>query len=74
MFSHKMLVIRAGTHKMSSEMQTGKTLIRLLLQKQSDMGLPGCLGPFGRQLVFNFFRPLTMDKSHMELKYFDMCR
>ena len=33
----KMLVIKAGIHKMS-EKQTGKTLIRLLLKK-SDLGL-----------------------------------
>ena len=39
LFSNKMLVIRAGIHKCLSEMQTGKTLIRLLLQKQSDLGL-----------------------------------
>ena len=31
-----------------SEQQKGKTLIRLLLQKQSDLGLPFCLGLFGR--------------------------
>ena len=37
------LVIMAGAHKNAfSEKQTGKTLIRLLLQEQSDLGLP-CL-------------------------------
>ena len=49
-----MLVIRAGSHKMlvgianredpdqTASSRTGKTQIRLLLQKQSDLGLP-CL-------------------------------
>ena len=45
-----MMVIRTEIHKMlvMSEMQTGKSLIRLLLWKQSDLGLHD----FERQLVF----------------------
>ena len=39
-FSIKMFVIRAGSYKMLVRLaKTGKTLIRLLLQKQSDLGL-----------------------------------
>ena len=38
--------------KCSSEKQTGKILIRLLLQKQSDLGLHCLSKHFGRQLVF----------------------
>ena len=41
LISNKMLVIMAGYHKKSlSERQTGKSPIRLLLGKQSDLGLP----------------------------------
>ena len=39
LFSNEMLVFRAGVHKMLLRMATGKTLIRLLLQKQSDLSL-----------------------------------
>ena len=49
-----MLVIYAAAHKM----QTGKTLIRLLLQKQSDMGLHCLSTPFYRQLVFGILEHL----------------
>ena len=42
--------------KCLSEKQTGKTLIRLLLQKQmkkqSDLVCPVCLGFYGSQLLF----------------------
>ena len=34
-----MLVFRAGKHKLLVRIANGKTLIRLLLQKQSDLGL-----------------------------------
>ena len=43
LLSNKMLVFRAGIHKMlilENMSQTGKTMIRLLLKKQSDLGLP----------------------------------
>ena len=39
LFLNKMLVIRAGTHKILVRKQKGQTLIRLLLEKQSDLGL-----------------------------------
>ena len=39
--------------KCSSERQTGKTLIRLLVQKQSDLGLP-CLSRFDRNYCYRF--------------------
>ena len=50
LFSTKMLVIRAGMDTIL--VRIGKTLIRLLLQKQSDLGLHYLSRPFGRQLVF----------------------
>ena len=55
-----MLIIRAGIYKMLVRIaKTGKTLIRLLLQKQSDLGLRYLSGPvFGRQLVFNILKYL----------------
>ena len=42
----KMLVFRTGIHKVLVEIATGKTLIRLLLQKQSDLGLRCLSRPF----------------------------
>ena len=51
-FLNKMLVIRAGIHKMYVRVATGKTLIRLLLQKQSDLGLHCLSRSFCSQLVF----------------------
>ena len=44
--------------KCLSEKQTGKTLIRLLLQKQSDLGLNSFLGLFGRQLAFKILEQI----------------
>ena len=41
-----MLVYRAGTHVMLLRTQTGKTLIRLILQNQSDLGLHFLSRPF----------------------------
>ena len=57
-----MFVSRAGIYKM----QAGKTLIRLLLQKHSDLGLQCLPRPFfGRQLVF-----VTLDHlPHYEYLY-----
>ena len=46
LFSNKMLVIKAGIHKVLVRKQTWKTLIRLLLQKQSDLGLHCYPRPF----------------------------
>ena len=45
-FKAKMLASRVGTNKCLSEWQTGKTLIRLLLKKQSDLGLHCLSRPF----------------------------
>ena len=39
LFSNKMLVFRAGINKYLSGLQTVKTLNRLLLLQQSDLGL-----------------------------------
>ena len=47
LFPNKMLAFRAGIHKHLSEKQTVKTLIRLLLQKQSDLGLHCLSSLFG---------------------------
>ena len=54
-----MLVFRAKIHNMVAKIvKTGQTLIRQLLQKQSDLGL-GCLSKFfGRQLVFDILEQL----------------
>ena len=41
-----MLVIRAGIHKMLVRIANRKTLIRLLSQKQSDLGLHCLSMPF----------------------------
>ena len=46
LFSKKMWICRAGIHNILSEYQTGNTLIRLLLQKQSDLGLSCLSRPF----------------------------
>ena len=35
-------------------------MIRRHLHKQSDLGLPHYLGPFGRQLVFKILRTFTI--------------
>ena len=58
---------KSGSTKFLSEKQTEKTLIRLLHQKQSDLGLhclskcfwPVCLGLFGKQLVFKILEHLS---------------
>ena len=50
-------VFRAGIHKrLVSIAKTGKTLIRLLLQKQSDMGLLCLPTLFGWQLVLEILQ------------------
>ena len=54
---NKMLVFRARIHKMLVRIATGNTLIRLLLQKQSDLGLL-CLVLSGSQLVFEILEHL----------------
>ena len=46
LFSSKMLVIRAGIEKMLVRIANRETLIRLLLQKQSDLGLHCLPRPF----------------------------
>ena len=53
LLANKMLVFRAGSHiKCLSEKQTGKAQIRLLLKKQSDLGLHCLSRPFCSQLEF----------------------
>ena len=46
--------------KCSSEKQTGKTLIRLLLQKQSDLGLPCLSKPFWQATSVRNFRTFSV--------------
>ena len=46
LFANKTLVIGLKVPKCLSEKQTGKTLIRLLLQKQSDLSLHCLSRPF----------------------------
>ena len=48
LFSNKLLLFRSGISKYLSEYQTEKTLIRLLLQGQSDLGLRCLSRPFWR--------------------------
>ena len=43
-----------------SELQTGKTLIRLLLQKKSDLGLPCLSRPFCQATIVRNFRTFTV--------------
>ena len=52
LFSNKIWFSGLGYTKCSSEYQIGKTLIRLLLQKQSDLGLHCFSRHFRRRHVF----------------------
>ena len=54
----KLLVIRARLTKYLSQYQTWKTLIRLLLKKQSDLVCTVCLGLFVVQLVVKSLKHL----------------
>ena len=54
--SNKMLVIRAGIHKMLVGIANRETLIRLLLQKQSDLGLYCLPRPFWQETSIQNFR------------------
>ena len=58
LFSNKMLVFRAGIHKMLVRIANRKDLIRLLLQKQSDLDLALFAQVFDRQLAFKVFEHL----------------
>ena len=56
-----MWVLRTGTAtKWMSEKQTGKTPIRLLLQKQSDLGLPCLSRLFWQAISVRNFRTFTV--------------
>ena len=59
LFSNKNLIIMVGFTKCLSEEQTGKTLTRLLLQKQSDLLLPWLSRNLDRQQVFKIFEHLV---------------
>ena len=55
-----------GLIKCLSEWQTGKTLIRLLLQKQSDLGM-SCLSKlFWQATSVRNFRTFTVHKLHFD--------
>ena len=51
-------------HGWNSQIAFQKTLIRLLLQRSLIWFWAVCLGPFGRQLVFEIFEHLIPARSH----------
>ena len=55
-----MLVYRVGTHKMPFRIANSKTLIRLLLQKQSDLGLHCLTKSLGQATSVQNFRAFTV--------------
>ena len=57
-----MRVIRAGNHKNACPNSQQGRLIRLLLQKQSDLALCSLSMPFGRQLVFEILEQLPYSR------------
>ena len=56
LFSNKMLVFMAGTHKMLVKITNREDLIRLLLQKQSDLGMHYLSMPFWQTSNVRNFR------------------
>ena len=66
LFSNKMWNIKDGIHKILVRIATGKTLIRLLLQKQSDLGLHCLPKPFLLMTSVQNFRTSTIEsmRSH----------
>ena len=50
-----------------SEKQTLKALIRLLLQKQSDLGLPYLSRPFWYETSFQKFRTFTITVAGVQI-------
>ena len=59
-FLFKMLVIRAGIHKLHVRIATGITLIRLILQKQSDLDLHCLSMPFWQATSVQNLRTSTI--------------
>ena len=51
------VVIRIGINKMLVRMANGKTLIRLLSEKHSDLGLASFSRPVRQLLVFEILEP-----------------
>ena len=70
--SNKILVIRVEIHVMLVRIQTGKTLIRLLLQKQSDLGLPCLSRPFWQATSVGNLRISTVRYKQHNMKIFLM--
>ena len=61
LYSNKMFNFRAGFHKMLVRMANReKTLIRLLLKKQSDLGLHYLSRPFWQATSFRNFRTFAV--------------
>ena len=60
LFSNKIFVFKHGICKMLVRKQTGKTLLRLLLQKQSDLGLCCLSRPFWQAASVQNFRTFTV--------------
>ena len=72
LFSNKMFAFRAGIHKMFVRIQTGKTLISLLLQKQSDLGLTCLSRPFWLATSVPNFRTFTV-RIHAGIRKQRLC-
>ena len=61
LFSNKISVIVAGIHKMLvRKVNTGKPLIRLLVQKQSDLGLHCLSRPSSQTTIVQNFETFTV--------------
>ena len=61
-----MLVMRAGIHKMLVRIANRETLIRLLLQRQFDLGLHCLPMPFWQATSALTFKPFTI---HLKIEY-----
>ena len=59
LFTNKILVIRLEATKCMSEKKTGKTQIRLLLKKQSDLCLHCLSMPFKQAACLRNFKTFT---------------
>ena len=69
--SNKMLVSRAGNHKMAVRKPNCEDPIRLHFQKQTNLGLHCSSRPFGRQLVFDYFRKSTISSYRVHTGKFE---
>ena len=73
LYSNKMLVFMAVINNMLVRIETGKTLIRGLIQKQSDLGLLFFSRPFWQATVFKIFQHLLYaTKREKTPRYIDL--